>query len=156
MTDLNNENDPTMEGCLDQIDVAAFEKRADEIIKEVNETGELPKGMTLEIDPLGDLDHEEGFVYCKTHIPSPQQVKEEDVATAKKIQTIAVKADEAWEVRQKLHKKIQDLTTPKFPVPAQAEGMKKLLAWSKRQQMRDELFMEKLYPLREWAKKMNP
>ena len=74
MTDLSNKNeqhDPAMETMLVQIEVANFEKRADEIIEKVNKTGKIPQGMKLEIDPSGEIDHEEGFVYCKTQMPSP-------------------------------------------------------------------------------------
>lgn len=160
MTDINNENDqfdPAMDGMLVQIEVANFEKRADEIIKQVNETREIPNGMKLEIDNTsGEIDHEGGIFYCKAQIPSPQQIEEEKVSTAKKIQAIAVKADNTWARKKELHKKIQDLTTPNIPSPTQSEGMKKLIEWSKREQIREELIMEKLYPLREWAKRMNP
>ena len=162
MTDLNNKNeqhDPAMETMLVQIEVANFEKRADEIMEKINETGKIPHGMKFEIDPSGEIDHEEGTVYCKAQIPSPlppQQIKEKEVTTAKKIQKIAVKADKQYKNWQDLNEKIKNLSTPKYPVPNQSEGMKKLLEWSKKQQIQEELIMEKLYPLREWAKKINP
>tara|TARA_R100001443_G_scaffold62821_1_gene72741 strand:+ start:929 stop:1390 length:462 start_codon:yes stop_codon:yes gene_type:complete len=151
-------DDHAMENMLSQIEVASFEKRADEIIKQVNETREIPNGMKLEIDNTsGEIDHEGGIFYCKAQIPSPQQIEEEKVSTAKKIQAIAVKADNTWARKKELHKKIKDLTTTKFMTPIQPpEGMKKLIEWSKREQIREELIMEKLYPLREWAKRMNP
>ena len=162
MTDINNENeqlDPAMDNMLAQIEVTNFEKRADEMINKANKTGELPYGMTLEIDPVGDIDHKEGFVTCKAQIPSPQKIEKKKKVTAKKIQAIAVKADEAWERRKELYQKLgknQTSTFRKFSTPVHTEGMKKLIEWSKQQQIREELIMEKLYPLREWARKMNP
>ena len=150
-------DDPAMENMFDQIEVASFEKRADEMINKANETGELPDGMTLEIDLAGDIDHTEGFVTCKAQIPSPQQIKNEDKILAKKIQAVAVKADETWERRKEVFEKLGvQKTATHHASPVHTEGMKKLREWAKQQQIQDELIKEKLYPLREWAKRMNP
>ena len=153
-------DDPAMENMFDQIEVASFEKRADEMINKANKTGELPYGMTLEIDRAGDIDHTEGFVTCKAQIPSPQQIKNEDKIFAKKIQAVAVKAEENWERRKEWYKKIREdsktANRRKSASPVHIECMNKLLEWSKRQEAKEELMMKKLYPLREWAKRMNP
>ena len=150
-------DDHAMENMLSQIEVASFEKRADEMINKANKTGELPYGMTLEIDRAGDIDHTEGFVTCKAQIPSPQQIKNEDKILAKKIQAVAVKADETWERRKEVFKKLGvEKISYRHPTPVHTEGMKKLREWAKQQQIQDELIMKKLYPLREWAKRMNP
>lgn len=151
-------DDHAMENMLSQIEVASFEKRADEMINKANESGELPYGMTLEIDRAGDIDHTEGFVTCRAQIPSPQQIKNEDKIFAKKIQAIAAKTDEAMKRNKELYKKLGEQKTStcqKFASPVHTEGMEKLREWGKQQQIKDELIMKKLYPLREWARKLN-
>lgn len=150
-------DDPAMENMFDQIEYENFKNRTEKTIDKVNQTGKLPWGMNLKVDPSAEVDIEQGIFYCEARLPSAQQIENENKILAKKIQAVTVKADETLERRKEVFKKLGvQKTSTRHTSPVVTEGKKQLREWVKQQQIQDELIKEKLYPLREWAKRMNP